>query len=195
MEIIKKGISSFQPDVLLNPGRFNIFDMGGFRVMIDYSHNIAGYSAVVKFMQRIKAKRLVGILGMPGDRLDSNIKEVGELCAKSFEKIYIKEDIDLRGRKKREIAELLETSIIESGAKRENVEIILSETEALEKAMLDARPGDMIALFYEELEPAIQMITKFKTEQESTNLIIENSLNASNTHVKEMKDSSLKSTI
>jgi cyanophycin synthetase len=59
---------------------------------------------------------------------------------------------------------------------RENVEIILSETEALEKAMLDARPGDMIVLFYEELEPAIQVITKFKMEQEKTNFIIENSM-------------------
>lgn len=194
MEIIKKGISSFHPDITLNPGRFNIFDMGDFKVMIDYSHNIAGYCAVVKFIQRIKAKRLVGILGMPGDRLDSNIKEVGELCAKSFEKIYIKEDVDLRGRKKGEIAELLERSILDAGVKRENVEIILSETEALEKAMLDARPGDMIALFYEELEPAIQIITKFKKEQETTNLIIENSLNASKVSLQDMTSLSLKST-
>jgi len=195
IEIIKKGISSFQPDVVLNPGRFNVFDMGGFKVMIDYSHNIAGYCAVVKFIQRVKAKRLVGIVGMPGDRLDSNINEVGELCAKSFEKIYIKEDNDLRGRKRREVAELLEASIISSGAKRENVEIILSETEALEKAMLDARPGDMIAMFYEELEPAIQMITKFRKEQETTNLLIESSLNASKVNLKEMTSSSFKSTI
>ncbi len=194
MEIIKKGISSFHPDVVLNPGRFNIFDMGDFKVMIDYSHNIAGYCAVIKFIQRIKAKRLVGVLGMPGDRLDSNIKEVGELCAKSFGKMYIKEDIDLRGRKKREVAELLERSILDSGAIRENVEIILSETEALEKAMLDARPGDMIALFYEELEPVIQVITKFKKEQEETNLIIENSLNASKVRIDDMESSPLKST-
>ncbi|MHB8064028.1 MAG: cyanophycin synthetase [Ruminiclostridium sp.] len=194
LEIIKKGISSFQPDVMLNPGRFNIFDMGSFKVMIDYSHNIAGYSAVVKFIQRVKAKRLVGIVGMPGDRLDSNIKDVGELCAKSFEKIYIKEDIDLRGRKTREVAELLEASIINSGAKRENVEIILSETEALEKAMLDARPGDMIALFYEELEPAIQMIANFKKEQETTNLIIENSLISNKVNLKEIASSTLRST-
>jgi len=185
LEIIIKGMSSFQPDVLLNPGRFNIFDMGSFKVMVDYSHNIAGYSAVIKFIQKIKAKRLVGILGMPGDRMDSNIKDVGELCAKSFGKIYIKEDVDLRGRNKREVAELLEVSIINSGAKRESVEIILSETEALEKAMLDAQPGDMIVLFYEEFETVLQMITKFSKEQEETNLAIENSLNASNVNLKD----------
>jgi cyanophycin synthetase len=175
-DIIKKGLCSFQPDVELNPGRFNIFDMGNFKVMVDYSHNIAGYCAVIKFIQKVKAKRLVGIIGMPGDRLDANIVEVGEMCAKSFEKIYVKEDVDLRGRRKTEVAELLQRSVISTGVSRENVEIILSETEALEKAMLDARPGDMIVLFYEELEPAIQVITKFKMEQEKTNFIIENSM-------------------
>ncbi len=184
LDIIKKGLSTFQPDVELNPGRFNMFDMGEFKVMLDYSHNIAGYSAVLKFIQRLKSKRLVGIVGMPGDRMDSNIKEVGELCAKSFEKIYVKEDIDLRGRKRGQVAELIESSIINSGAKRENVEIVLSETEALKKAMLDARPGDIITLFFEELDEAIQVIMKFKKEQETTDLLLESSLKTRNADFK-----------
>ncbi|PYG89163.1 cyanophycin synthetase [Ruminiclostridium sufflavum DSM 19573] len=193
MEIIKKGMETFRPDIELNPGRFNIFDMGEFKVMLDYSHNIAGYTAVIKFVQKLKAKRLVGIVGMPGDRLDSNIKEVGELCAKAFEKLYIKEDIDLRGRKKGEVADILKTSIINSGGKKEDVEIILSETEALEKAMLDARPGDMIALFFEELDKAIQLISKFKQEQESTDFIIRNSINTGKADVTEREKPSFKS--
>ncbi len=190
LDVIVKGMSTFQPDMELNPGRFNIFDMGTFKVMIDYSHNIAGYSAVVKFMQRIKAKRLVGIIGMPGDRQDSNLKEVGELCANSFHKIYIKEDIDLRGRRRGEVADIFEQSIISAGAKRENVEIIYRETEALEKAMLDAQPGDLIALFYEEFEPAIHVINRFKKEQEHANELLEGSLNVS---VKNIEQFSTKS--
>ncbi len=176
VDVIKKGMSTFRPDIELNPGRFNIFDMGTFKVMIDYSHNIAGYSAVIRFMQKTKAKRLVGIVGMPGDRMDANIKEVGELCGRSFDKIYIKEDKDLRGRKKGEVAELFESSILGAGFKKENIEIILSETGALEKAMLDGQPGDLIALFYEEFDPAVQVITKFKKEQEEVNQVLEDSL-------------------
>jgi len=176
MEVIRRGMSTFRPSVELNPGRFNIFDMGTFKVMIDYSHNIAGYSAVTKFVQKMKAKRLVGIVGMPGDRMDANIREVGELCARSFEKIYIKEDLDLRGRKRGEVAAIFEESILGTGYKKENIEVILSETEALEKAMLDAQPGDLIVLFYEEFDPAVQLITKFKKEQEEVNYVIEGSL-------------------
>lgn len=176
MEIIKQGMSSFRPDIELNPGRFNIFEMGAYRVMVDYSHNIAGYSAVIKFIQKVKAKRLVGIIGMPGDRKDSNIREVGSLCAKAFDRIYVKEDIDLRGRKNGEVAALLEGSILAAGAKKENLEVVLNETAALEKAMLDAQPGDLIILFYEEFDPAVRLIAKMKQEQEETNKLIENSL-------------------
>lgn len=189
LEIIKKGMNTFQPDTQLNPGRFNIFDMGAFKVMIDYSHNVAGYSAVIKFIQKVKAKRLVGIIGMPGDRQDSNFMEVGELCARSFDKIYIKEDIDTRGRRRGEVAEIFETGIINAGAKRENVEIIYSETEALEKAMLDAQPGDLIALFYEEFDPAIQVINRFRKEQEQVSQMIENSLS---TALENMREFSMK---
>ena len=177
MEAIKRGMSSFRPNVELNPGRFNIFDMGAFKVMIDYSHNIAGYSAVIKFIQKMKAKRLVGIIGMPGDRMDSNMKEVGELCARSFDRIYIKEDKDLRGRNIGEVAEIFKSSILGTGYKKENIEVVLSETGALEQAMLDAQPGDLIALFYEEFDPAVQLITKFRKEQEEVNLVIQNSIN------------------
>jgi cyanophycin synthetase len=174
-EDIRAGMSTF--NVNSNPGRFNIFDMGNFRVMIDYSHNIAGYSAVIKYLQRIKAKRLVGVIGMPGDRLDSNIHDVGVMCAKNFEKIYIKEDIDLRGRKQGEVAGLLNQSILESGFRKEDIQVVFSEVQALEKAMLDAQPGDLIILFYEQLDAALQVISKFKNEQETASKVLEASLN------------------
>ena len=40
--------------------------------------------------------RLVGIIGVPGDRLIRDMIEVGGICAGIFDKVYIKEDKDLR---------------------------------------------------------------------------------------------------
>ena len=34
---------SFKADLAANPGRFNIFEMGGFTVMLDYGHNKASW--------------------------------------------------------------------------------------------------------------------------------------------------------
>lgn len=164
IDIIRKGLSTFMPDIKTNPGRFNIFDMGSFRVMLDYGHNPAGYNAVIKFMQKSKGSRCVGIVGMPGDRPDASIYEVGGMCGSFFSKLYIKEDADLRGRKPGEVAQIFYKAAIAGGLGQESVEIVLSEIEALEKAMREAQPGDMIVMFYENFEAALESIQRFRIE-------------------------------
>lgn len=169
-DVIRLGLKTFKPDVMSNPGRFNVFEMGDFKVMLDYSHNIAGYNAVMNFIQKMESKRLVGVIGMPGDRLDRNIREVGEMCGKVFSQIYIKEDKDLRGREPGEVAGILYDSLLRSGFKNENITILHSEIKALETAMLDAQPGDLVIMFYEDFEPAVELITRFKKELEENSI-------------------------
>jgi len=164
VNIIQTGLRTFKPDLRTNPGRFNIFDMGDFKVMLDYGHNPAGYRAVTDYVKKINASRLVGILGMPGDRMDRHIEEVGELCSKVFSKVYIKEDDDLRGRDAGEVADILYNALIKGGMSKGNIEVIYSEQKALEAALYDAQPGDLIVMFYEKFEPALEIVEKFKEE-------------------------------
>lgn len=164
IESIREGLKTFMPDLKSNPGRFNILDIGDFKVMLDYSHNPEGYSEVMKFIERVDARRLVGVIGMPGDRTDSSIYKAGEICSKSFSKIYIKEDSDLRGRDPGEVAEIFYDAVIKSGVRKENVEIVYSEAKALEKAILDAEPGDFIVMLYEDLEGAVDVIERIQKE-------------------------------
>lgn len=155
---IRHGLTSFQPDGEDNPGRFNIFQVGGVKVMLDYGHNIAGYSHVIDFLKKQNAKRLVGVIGVPGDRQDDAVMKVGALCGQHFHKLIIKEDADLRGRKPGEIAELLRRSAQKSGNPKLELEVCLKEEDALAKAIASAQPGDFIAVFYEEYAPLKSMI-------------------------------------
>lgn len=155
---IRKGLISFQPDEKNNPGRFNIFEANGYKVMLDYGHNIAGYEQVIQFLQQQEAKRLVGVIGVPGDRQNDAIEKVGELCGRHFHKIYVKEDQDLRGRQPGEVARLLQESAHRAGTNGLEIEMILSEKEALKKAMEDAQPGDFIVAFYEKYDPLKSLI-------------------------------------
>ncbi len=164
LNIIRIGLKSFNPDVKTNPGRFNFFRMGDFDVMLDYGHNAAGYSAVLDFVKRYGARRLVGIIGVPGDRMDRSVKEIGEMSGRVFNRIYVKEDRELRGRKPGEIAGLLYNSVISAGLKENSVKIVLSELEALEEALLNALPGDLIVMLYEEFEPAVRLIAEYKNK-------------------------------
>jgi len=168
VEVIRKGLKTFMPDVEQNPGRFNIFDMGDFKVMLDYSHNPAGYKCVTDFIKKTDAKRLVGIIGMPGDRLDSSIRKAARICCGVFSKIYIKEDNDLRGRQAGEVAGIFYDEIIKGGVSKDDVEIIYSETKALETAIMNAQPGDLIVMFYENFEPNVEIIKNYIKEREKT---------------------------
>ncbi|MDP4092820.1 MAG: cyanophycin synthetase [Bacillota bacterium] len=170
LNIINKGLYTFRPDLKLNPGRFNIFEMGNFKVMLDYGHNSAGYSAVINFARKIGSTRLVGVIGVPGDRLDRNIRDIGQICGNSFSCIYIKEDRDLRGRKPGEVADLLYDSVIKSGMNKENIKVIHSELKALESAVLDAQPGDLIIMLYEEFDAAVELINRLKNELEQNSI-------------------------
>lgn len=157
--MIKLGLSSFLPDPAVNAGRFNLFDLGNFQVLLDYAHNLSGYQSVIQFLNASKADRRVGIIGMPGDRLDQSILDVGVICGKAFTRLYIKEDHDLRGRMPGETANLLFQGAVAGGARIEDIQIILSETEALTTAIENAYPGDLIVMLYEKFEEAHAIIT------------------------------------
>lgn len=156
VETIAKGLKTFSE----NSGRFSIFELNGVHVMLDYGHNPAGYEQVIKVCKSLGHSRLVGIIGMPGDRLDKDIKSVGRQCAGAFDKIYIKEDKDLRNRKKGEVAHLFYDSITESGFSGSEVTIIEDEMEALKAAAADANGGDLIVVFYEKMEPLDEFLKR-----------------------------------
>ena len=108
--VIRAALTGFQPDDRDNPGRFNIFEVKGCKVMLDYGHNVAGYEQVIRFLEGQRAKRLVGVIGVPGDRRDDAIGRVGALCGSHFDRIIVKEDKDLRGRAPGEVANILKSA-------------------------------------------------------------------------------------
>jgi len=165
--IISKGLSEFHTDATNNIGRFNVFEVKDFKVVIDYGHNIGGYSRVLNGLKKMKVNRLIGVIGVPGDRNDISILKVGELSGRYFDQIYIKEDKDLRGRESREVAQLLQKGCMMGKLSDQNIDIELDEKEALIKAMENAKGGDTIIVFYEEYQPLVDAINNFKVKVDS----------------------------
>jgi cyanophycin synthetase len=159
---IRDALTGFQPDERDNPGRFNIFQMDGYKVMLDYGHNVAGYEQVIQFLEKQDAERLVGVIGVPGDRRDEAIGQVGALCARHFDKLIVKEDEDRRGRAPGEVARILKSAA--QRAKAGEVDVVLKEREALEAALAGAKKGDFITVFYEKYEPLRDLITECSGE-------------------------------
>ncbi|WP_125153322.1 cyanophycin synthetase [Clostridium rectalis] len=155
---IRKGMKNFYLDEEHNPGRFNMYNVNGATIILDYGHNVEGYKAVLDGVKKLKHKRLVGIVGVPGDRQNSSMEQIGKISGESFDYIYIKEDLDKRGREEGEVANILKDGVLESGFTEDNIKVILDEKEALKVAINNSKKGDLIIIFFEKYEPLLKIV-------------------------------------
>jgi cyanophycin synthetase len=160
IEIIRQGVRTFKPSVAQTPGRMNLFDLGHHHALIDYAHNPAGYEAVGGFVRNWKGEK-VGVVGGPGDRRDDDLISLGKLSAGIFDRIIVKEDEDTRGRDRGAVADLILRGISEENPLL-RPEVILDETEALEKALSTVSEGGLVVIFPESVGKAIELIKKYQ---------------------------------
>lgn len=167
--MIAKGFRSFALNDSHNSGRFNMYDVNGVRVILDYGHNIDGYKRVLGALSKIDiSNNLIGVIGVPGDRTDSMMIDIGKVCSNSMDKIIIKEDRDKRGRDTGEVAKVIEEGVKQGECKE--YKLVLDEVEALKYALDSSVIGDTIIVFYEELEPLVELIKEYKYECDKLNL-------------------------
>ncbi|HEY6163101.1 MAG TPA: cyanophycin synthetase [Bacteroidia bacterium] len=153
-QMIKNALEHFEASPQLTPGRMNLFSFRNFELMIDYAHNIDGFSELEKFMAKTPATLKVGIIAAPGDRKDSDIFRVGQLSAKIFDEIIIRNDKDLRGRTAKEISDLLIKGI-QSVKPGIGIKQIEDAGEAMQYAINNAHPGSFIFMSTEYPQESI----------------------------------------
>lgn len=163
--MIAKGFLNFKSDQKFNSGRFNVYNVLGREIILDYGHNIAGYEAIIDSLNSMKKENITGIIGVPGDRSNEHIQKIGKLCSENFSKIYIKEDKDTRGRKVGEVAQVL-LSAVKLKKTDLKIKVILDEIEAFEDAFKNSNIGDTIIIFYEDIDSLLNKIKDLNSEEE-----------------------------
>lgn len=161
---INKAIRLFSCELDINPGRFNVFNLkGDIKVILDYGHNYDGYGVTIEGLKGLDSERLIGVIGVPGDRRDEDIIKVGCLAGESFDEVIIKEDRCLRERQPLAVANLLKTGALAGGLRQHAIIIIPHEEDALRHALAKARKGDAIAVFFEQMDPLLEVIQQFNS--------------------------------
>jgi cyanophycin synthetase len=174
---IRHGLRTFAPSFFQAPGRLNLFELAGVKVLVDYAHNAAGLRAVGEFVDRMTAdvrdhappgsaswtaNLRVAVVATAGDRRDDDIRELGRVAAAYFDELIIREDVNTRGRERGEAAALVLEGVRggqADGARVGSVEIVTDEMTAARRALDRSRPGDLVLLcvdyasdVWEELE-------------------------------------------
>jgi cyanophycin synthetase len=140
-----------------NPGRANLYRVGPGYVMVDYGHNPEAFLAVCRMAAKWEGRRVTGIIGVPGDRDDSVVERAGRVAARGFHRVIIKEDKDLRGRASGEVAKLLCAAVNDEWPGTE-CRIVLDEIEALREEVREIEEGQVVVLFYDQLEPVLALL-------------------------------------
>lgn len=156
---IRKGLRTFGADNDHNPGRLMLYHVGKITVIVDYGHNAPAFRRIAEFARTLQPRHLIGIVGVPGDRRDDQIIQAGEVAGIDFDKLYIREDRDLRGRAPGETARLLYEGACRGGLSAGALQIIPDISSALGEALRHAEPGDVVVVFYEELEPVLKFLS------------------------------------
>ena len=136
-----------------------MFELDGYRVVIDYAHNPPALTALGDFVERLTEAspggarapvtgRRIGVVATAGDRRDEDIREIGRVAAGIFDEVIVREDENNRGRPPGNTAALIAEGIESAGADRRtgSVTTILDELEATRSALDRAGEGDVVVV-------------------------------------------------
>ncbi|HEX7242672.1 MAG TPA: cyanophycin synthetase [Longimicrobiaceae bacterium] len=149
-DTIRAGLLSFFPSPSMTPGRLNLLRVGRGRVLVDYAHNQAAVEGLLDLALSLPATRRIGVLAVPGDRRDEDIRGVGRLAAR-LDRAIVKEDPDRRGREDGEVARLMVEGLREGGMAEDRIDVVLPEPEAVERALGELGDGELVLILADDV--------------------------------------------
>lgn len=162
-EAIARGLRAFDNSPHANPGRANLWRLGGVTVVVDFAHNPHGIEALAAMAAALPARRRGLVVGQAGDRDDGAIREFAEAAWRMRpDRVFVKEmEIYLRGRERGVVPALIERTLREAGAPAGAIEHHDSELEAVRRALQWAREGDLLLLtVHAEREAVIALVER-----------------------------------
>ena len=153
---IRRGFATFTP-AGANPGRGNVYQVGGVPLVVDYGHNPAALASMGRLLHEAWDGQPIAAITLPGDRRDDLIEESAATVATWFSRVVVYEDRDLRGREAGEMTRLISAALTRH---RPDITILTAggPDEALRSALALASPADPVLLTYETLGPVRDLL-------------------------------------
>jgi cyanophycin synthetase len=140
-----------------NPGRANLYRIGGAQVLVDFAHNPHGVRALMEVARRLPSRRRLLVIGQAGDRGDEDIRDLARATAAlRFDRILIKRlGSYSRGRAPGETARLLRAAFLAEGYAARQLGEYETEMGAVRAALKWAGPDDLLLLLAHEDRDAV----------------------------------------
>ena len=154
LELVRAGLEGFSSGTTGSPGRFNLLELDGAAVVVDYGHNAASLERICETVAALPHLRRTAVYSAAGDRRDEDLVRQGNLLAGTFERIVIYEDAYMRGRQPGEITALISRGIREAEPADRPVVIEFGGTwaEAAARVLDASKPGELVLLQPDTIE-------------------------------------------
>ena len=157
---IRAGLRTFDNSYYQSPGRMNVYDGNGFRVILDYGHNEAAVKAMVDLVEQLTPLgRKMVCLTCPGDRRDEDARAIARCAIGRFDHYICHMDSDLRGRHPEEIPNIMRQVLIDGGVDPQQIDIVPNELDSVRQVLDLARRNDLVLIFGADVEGAWNLIT------------------------------------
>ena len=169
LDEIRNGLRTFDTSFFQSPGRTNVYNEHPFRVILDYAHNPAGFSAMAELADRLDpvGRRSI-VFSVPGDRRDEDIRESAAACLPQFTHFVCKADSNRRGRGDDEVPQLVRKYLLELGVDDSNITVIAEEEAAVDYALNNAEEGDLLVITADDLTRTWKQIINLNSDKEET---------------------------
>ncbi|MGB5721059.1 MAG: Mur ligase family protein [Woeseiaceae bacterium] len=146
MDDIRSGLKTMVQDE--NPGRCNLYDLNGFKILVDFAHNPAAMAALFDMASAIPAKRRALCFGQAGDRTDKLIQELArDAWSIGLDRVVVSELAAYhRGREQGEVFEIIRDELVKAGAIPSQIVHFETEMESFLSAISWAEPGDLVIM-------------------------------------------------
>jgi cyanophycin synthetase len=146
---IRTGLKDFGSNAQDNPGRGNIYEINGIKVLVDFAHNEHSMRAVVKTINQLPAKRKIVMFSHAGDRSDDEIRSLTDAVTELDASQYVVTEIEyyLRGRELGEVPQIVGDYLRQQSIPLEKIHYAADALEGAKIAMGFAQPGDVVLLF------------------------------------------------
>lgn len=159
-DAIRAGMESFAADSQKVPGRFNLLEIRGATVIVDYGHNASALAALIEAVEQFPHERRTIVYSAAGDRRDCDMIRQGELLGEAFDRVLLYEDHYLRGRAEGDIMRLLRQGL-EAGRRACEVQNFQGNIKAIECALREAQAGELLVLQADVIDETMNFLAKY----------------------------------
>lgn len=160
LPVIAQAAATFVTDMNGTPGRFNVLEVRGGTVIVDYGHNAAALRALAESFNAFPHTRRIALYTMAGDRRDSDIILNGQIVGDMVDHAILYEAYTIRGRAPGEIAALMRQGLAR-GSRVRRIDEVDDPKQAITFALDQIRPGDLLLLQADAIDEAVDLVRQY----------------------------------